>query len=355
MSYPKRPNHSKTEINRAGQSLVNNSPKTVEYQKALAIVNEWRVCHAYPISTFKSTLRKKVAGYKDPIVAQRLKRLPTIIDKLKRYPDMNLARMQDIGGIRSIVNTVKQVEELQSYYGDPTKLTHELVRLDDYIKNPKPDGYRGVHLVYRYDNTLARNEVAKDYKGLMIELQLRTKLQHTWSTAVETMGTFRGESLKSRQGSSAWLDFFALTSSAFAYVERTPLIPGYENLTPKQTYKAVSDSEKKLNVLDQIKGMATAAKVIHEGSIGGYYHLIVLNSETKMINITSFPQDRLEEASKVYAEEEAKAVAGENIEPVLVSVGRLKSLKAAYPNYFLDVRDFVEKVEAIKKLSNNEV
>lgn len=351
MSYPAKPGYSKSEINRAGQSLVDAKPGTPEYKNALKIVNEWRICHAYPINTFKATLRKKVSHYREPIVAQRLKRLPTIIDKLQRYPDMNLARMQDIGGVRGIVNSVPQVKSLQKYYGDKTRLTHELVRLDDYIQDPKSDGYRGVHLVYKYNNTLARNTDADQYKGLLIELQLRTKLQHTWATAVETMGTFRGEALKSRKGSKEWLEFFALTSSAFAYVERTPLIPGHEKLSPEETYKAVAEAEKKLNVLEQIRGMATAARVIHERSIGGYYHLIILNSQTNTIRIASFPQDALEEASKAYTEEEAKATAGEKIEPVLVSVGRLKSLKAAYPNYFLDVRDFIDKVEAIIKLT----
>ncbi len=45
---------------------------------------------------------------------------------------------------------------------------------------------------------------------LLIELQLRTRLQHEWATAVETMGTFLQSSLKSSQGPEEWLDFFSL-------------------------------------------------------------------------------------------------------------------------------------------------
>jgi len=33
-------------------------------------------------------------------VTQRLKRVPTIVDKLRREPTMQLASMQDIGGCR---------------------------------------------------------------------------------------------------------------------------------------------------------------------------------------------------------------------------------------------------------------
>lgn len=115
---------------------------------------------------------------------------------------MRLARMQDIGGVRGVVNTIKEVRELQGQYQDTTRFTHELIRGDDYISYPKDDGYRGVHLVYRYNNTLARNGSTEQYTGLLVELQLRTKLQHTWATAVETMGTFKGKSFKSHEGIS---------------------------------------------------------------------------------------------------------------------------------------------------------
>ncbi len=150
MTFALKPTHSKGTLNRAGQVLVTTGPDTIAYKNALKIVNEWRTCHAYPLNTFNSTLRHKVKRFPDALVAQRLKRLPTIIDKLGRYPDMKLAQMQDIGGIRAVVGSV----------------------------NPKPDGYRGVHLVFEYNNTLSRNGLAKNYSGLLVELQIRTDLQH---------------------------------------------------------------------------------------------------------------------------------------------------------------------------------
>lgn len=50
------------------------------------------------------------------------------------------------------------------------------------------------------------------------------------------MGTFLGQALKSRQGSQDWLDFFALVSSAFSYIEKTPQIPRYSELSPKNVH-----------------------------------------------------------------------------------------------------------------------
>lgn len=351
MSFPLVPPYSKSEINRAGQTLVSLKPNTEAYQSALEIVNAWRVCHAYPINTFNSTLRVKVRNFEDPIVAQRLKRLPTIINKLQRYPDMDLARMQDIGGVRAIVNSINEVRQLQAQYQDTNRFTHELTREDDYISDPKPDGYRGVHLVYKYNNTLARNSAASAYKGLLLELQLRTKLQHTWATAVETMGTFRGEALKSRQGSKQWLEFFALTSSAFAHVEETPVLPQYANLTAQETFRQVAKAESSLRVLEHIKGIAVAANAIHTKGAGGFYNLIILNPSDHTVQIKSYRADQLLMASNDYAATEAEVTKGSPVEPVLVSAGRLKSLRQAYPNYFLDVGDFVQKVELLIQVS----
>ena len=45
-----------------------------------------------------------------------------------------------------------------------------------------------------------KNKLVPHHDDLRIEMQIRTKLQHIWATAVETMGTFLGQALKSRQG-----------------------------------------------------------------------------------------------------------------------------------------------------------
>ena len=111
--------------------------------------------------------------------------MPTIIDKLKRYPNMKLTTMQDIGGVRAILNSVEDVYSLVSEYRESKRFAHELVDQKDYIQSPRDeDCYRSIHLIYRY-----RNSQAKNYNGLRIELQIRTRLQHLWATAVETMGT----------------------------------------------------------------------------------------------------------------------------------------------------------------------
>jgi ppGpp synthetase/RelA/SpoT-type nucleotidyltranferase len=53
------------------------------------------------LNTFQTNLRRRARGYATT-VAQRLKRRPTIIDKLKREPTMQLNMMHDIAGCRLI-------------------------------------------------------------------------------------------------------------------------------------------------------------------------------------------------------------------------------------------------------------
>jgi len=357
MSYCEACECSKGQIDRAGEALKSSSPEDESYANALAIVNNWRACHAYPINTFKSTLRKKVIGYNKPIVAQRLKRLSTIIDKLNRYPDMRLSRMNDIGGIRAVVDDMPELRKLQKQYKDKSRFSHKLNDEDDYINHPKSDGYRGIHLVYKYNNTLARKSTAWKYEGLLVELQIRTKLQHDWATAVETIGFLREEALKSQSGSRDWLKFFELVSCIFAYTENTPLVPGYEGKTMSELVNEVTVLANKLNAIDFIKGFSLAAKIIQDkrGARSGYYNLIVLNIPEKRVQIKAYKESDLKAATRDYAAAEAEIAKGANIEAVLVSAGALKSLKLAYPNYFLDIRSFAEKVKTIIDIANSGV
>lgn len=181
-------------------------------------------------------------------------------------------------------------------------------------------------------------------------MQIRTKLQHMWATAVETMGTFLGQALKSRQGDQEWLDFFALISSAFAHMESCTLVPRFEHLSKDNTFVAVANAEKHLHALNIMSGLSVAAKAISmdKASRKGYsYHLIILDSLERRVRIMAYDRDSFEHAIADYGKAEANAANGEKIEPVLVSAGPIDTLRRAYPNFFLDIRDFLKQVRLI--------
>jgi hypothetical protein len=353
MAFASVPKASKNQINKAGERLKSEKIIRFEdisaYADALELAGQWRACHAYPINTFQATLRDKVRGWHgEPIVAQRLKRMPTIIDKLRRYPAMKLTTMHDIAGIRAILESVEQVQELAEQYRKSRKLEHELSREDDYIAHPRDtDGYRSIHLIYKY-----RNARARAYDGLRLELQLRTRLQHMWATAVETMGTLLGQALKSRQGDQDWLDFFAIVSSAFAHMEKTTRIPRFSALTKAATFAAVAEAEGRINALDIMGGVSSAVSTISKRQSGGqssFYHLIILDSLNRRVEIKPYDRDSVEKATRDYTALEARAASGEKIEPVLVSAGPIDKLRRAYPSFFLDIEEFVRTVATITK------
>jgi len=350
--FPK-PLYTRGQVNKAGELI--RAAYQVETQDAAAgvdpddfywayeVLGNWRACHNYPINTFQATLRSKLRGIdREATVAQRLKRFPSIVAKLQRFKDMQLARMQDIGGLRAIVESVAKVRKLEKAYLS-ANFRHELVAPHkDYIQKPKTDGYRSIHLVYKY-----KNEHEPAYDGLQLELQLRTRLQHAWATAVETMSTFLGQALKSGQGESKWRAFFEISGAAIALLEQCPPVPGYETLSERETFQRVADAEGNLHVLEKLRGFSVAADKIRKGKGQGAYHLVVLDSVKKAVFLTPYSIARFEEANAAYAQVEKRSHEGEPIEAVLVAAGPIEALKRAYPNFFLDTHEFILQIERV--------
>ena len=328
--------YSKNAVNKAGTALIGNDSSL--HDEAKTILDNWRACHVAPLNSFQTSLRLKLKRIDpDALVSQRLKRMPSIISKLERNPGMNLARMQDIGGIRTVVSNMREVRALESYYKNGTRVFTIVKGGKDYINYPKESGYRSVHQIFKCRN------------GFSIELQIRTQIQHSWATAVETMGTFLNHSLKSSEGPEEWLKFFSLASSAFAVLESTPRIDEYQKLTDEETFKLLLEKEKELNVINKLSGFRVVAKHISNDRKNGKYHLIILDLDKKMANIKSFEAKHVHIANEKYSEMEEEVRKGKNIQVVLVASESVSALKKAYPSYFLDSQYFFKNLEVVRK------
>lgn len=341
-----KPIYSKGQIDRAAKMLVNPGANDGGGDtSALVIVNNWRAAHNFPLNTFQVTLRKKsqdIDGSR--LVAQRIKRMSSIEAKLARFPRMRMSQMQDIGGCRAILSSVKNVERLVEKY-TTSDIKHKLDSLDDYINNPKESGYRGVHMIYRYNSD---REGPSVYNGLFVEMQIRTRLQHTWATAVETVGTFLQQALKSSMGEAQWLRFFSLMGSAFAIKERCPaMVPGTP-LEEKSLNAEIRDIEARLNVRSVLTMYQQAIRVAKDGlKKGDHYYLLTLEPSKHQMRVTGFKKTQLVEASEKYVSEEARIANTPGSEAVLVSVDSIASLERAYPNYFLDTTTFLAELERL--------
>jgi len=280
-------------------------------------------------------------GFKDALIAQRLKRSVSIVSKLQRFPRMKLSTMQDIAGLRAVMKNVNQVRVLEKNYRQ-SSFNHKLLDQKDYISNPAESGYRGIHLIYEYINI---NK--PESNGLKIELQIRTKLQHTWATAVETMGTFLEYSLKSSQGPVNWLEYFSLVSAGFAILENCKVQAKYEHLTPVTIFQNIFDDSKRLNVSEKLKAFTVAADAINQSESNSKYNLITLNLEKRFVKVKSYSTRQLEQANIDYTNIEKEINKGAPIQAVLVSTNSIDSLRKAYPSYFLDTQEFLNKLNLI--------
>jgi hypothetical protein len=331
------PEYSRSGVDRAAQTFMDPTSAPVEREDARAIINNWRSSHSFPLNTMQVNLRNRATRVDpDALVAQRIKRLPSIEQKLDRFSGMRLSRMQDIGGCRAVVADVESVRQVVEAFRE-SKSLHELIRQDDYVDRPQTSGYRSWHLVYRY-----KSETMTTYNGLAIEVQVRTRLQHAWATAVETVGTFTRQSLKSSRGEEDWLRFFALMGSAVASIEGTASVPG----TPVDHVELKSEIRRLATDLDVINRLEAFADTLRFSGLGDAQRLnekyYVLELDVRptgaMLSVTGFREQIA--ASDHFATTERLAEKVPSLDVVMVSVGALVSLRRAYPNYYLDTKNF---------------
>lgn len=200
--------YSKSQVNRAGDIFrhvtTRDSVAVDELMRAIDVLNNFRAVHEYALIKANMGLRSMVrtAACRSPRVSQRLKRRSTIIDKLRREPSMALSRMQDIGGARAVLGDLDEVNRVFA------RLRHngKVQRHKDYIADPAPSGYRSLHVIVTYDDRL-------------IEVQLRTTVQHEWAFTVERLGGRIDQDIKGGEGPREIHNFLRAISEAMALEE----------------------------------------------------------------------------------------------------------------------------------------
>lgn len=301
------------------------------------VMDSWRSSHAFPLNTMQVTLRNRSARVNSASqVVQRLKRAPSVVAKLRRYSGMSLSRMQDLGGCRSIVSKVNEVFEIRDLY-QSSRDRHKLATIKDYIENPQDSGYRGVHLVYRYES-----ERTNKYNGHRIEIQLRTATQHAWATAVEIAGVYVRSPLKSSIGPGEWLQFFRLTSAVFSGLEGTTPVTGTQN--EKDVITALRKINSQLGAIQKLRTFNTAHSHIASNRRKSDSHFILtLDLRNRRSTIEAF--SAIAPAAERYAALEQECLEDPLIDIVLVAAENVDAAAMAYPNYFGDTRQFLALVE----------
>ena len=113
-------------------------------------------------------------------IKSRLKSLPSIQDKLERkHLPMTLKAIEenlnDVAGVRVICAFPEDVYTLANALLKQDDI--ELIDRKDYIQNPKPSGYRSLHLIVSVPIFLENEK-----RIMKVEIQLRTIAMDCWAS-----------------------------------------------------------------------------------------------------------------------------------------------------------------------------
>jgi hypothetical protein len=326
--------YSTRKVSKAGKVLIDPNASEQARSEALEIFENWRGAHSFPMNWFHKSLTNLASSFAN--VVQRPKRLEAVQAKLLRKPDLQLGSMNDIAGVRAIVPSIdgfdRFVEKCRAAWTD-----HELKREpDDYITNPPSDtGYRSLHLVYRFKGT------DPSFNGRLVEVQIRTREQHAWATAVETVDLIQGQSLKAGQGHPDWQRFFALMSSAMARRESRPLVPNTPT-DPQELENELRRYTELLQVQRHLQVYGAITRIFQREEATSHFFLIEHDVNSKETLVKPYPESDVRQAYQDVAEAER---AGKNV--VLTAARNFEQLREAYPNWFSDTANFLTILNSV--------
>lgn len=328
---------SKRVVVNAGKAIKGRHPvATEDLIEAYRIAHGWRDGHLGPMRRIRAELSGQVRQISPQgIAAGRLKRFQSIRRKLQRQ-NLSLFQMQDIAGVRAIVSDIGEVNRLAAFYLNGASRHEVLATADDYIMAPKADGYRSRHLVLRFtgpENVTGGNRI-------VVEVQLRTQLQHAWATAVEAVGLMRNENLKAGEGDRDWLRFFELVSGEFAAEESCAMVPGVP-VDAVRRRREMAEIAHRINAVATLEGYNQALRHIesHSGHRGGLY-LVQFDSAAKTVAVNTYSS-----FTRMSGQAFNDELLNDRPDTLIVSLDQFEDLRAAYPNYFLDVRLFTERLK----------
>ena len=339
------PKYGKKAVRKAGEALISDWKDFRAVARSFDVLSNWRSAHAYPIQAVLMLLRGKASTVDTKaLIVQRLKRTPSILAKLRRERGMKLERMEDIGGCRAVVATTKHARRLARLLVE-SRTRHNLCRERDYISRPKSSGYRGIHLVYRYGGE------KKAFEGLAVEVQIRSKIQHSWATAVEVAGAFTRYALKASQGPNEWLDYFKYASAELARLEGCEVHPDLAGIDTAAELDRLSE---KLDVRHRLRTFAVTTENLGKQTHNKTdFFLLVLDMKESIVQVTRFAVHELDAATDRYAMLEKQFRKDDFRDVVLVSASSISALKQGYPNYFADTAAFVGYLEQADRASNS--
>lgn len=151
-----------------------------EFQEAMMMYT----CAIREVKTKLEVLNDElsVRNQRNPIelIKSRVKKPLSIVEKLQRRSlpvslDSMVNNLDDVAGIRVICSFVDDIYAVANMLVSQDDIT--VIAIKDYIKNPKPNGYRSYHLILEVPVFFSDQK-----KSMRVEVQIRTIAMDFWAS-----------------------------------------------------------------------------------------------------------------------------------------------------------------------------
>ncbi len=118
-------------------------------------------------------------------IKMRIKSMQSIMEKLERKNipysfDNVMANINDIAGIRVICSFTSDIYKIAKMLASQNDMN--VLEIKDYIKNPKPSGYRSLHMLVEVPVFFSERMM-----NLRVEIQIRTIAMDFWASLEHKM------------------------------------------------------------------------------------------------------------------------------------------------------------------------
>ncbi|WP_372069965.1 RelA/SpoT domain-containing protein (plasmid) [Tistrella mobilis] len=294
------------------------------------IFEEYRKNHLQPLTELTVKVQNWLSQYnKENYVAQRLKRRPQILRKLRRL-SVRLSQLQDIGGCRIIVENNADVDYIMNFIQDKMRSDRlgKIIRRTDYRQEGRDNsGYRALHVII-------------EINGYKLELQIRSRMQHYWSESIERTSLLYGHRLKEGEGDSSVIQYFKKFSNILYKIESGLSIPQADEIA-LQDMRVTAESI-----------ISAAGKL---GSLGGHVNSNIIREMSEKERRSPSPVNNwilvldwsdgnfaawdlvsrdVDDSVRKYSEYERMYPNDDQFEVVLIGSSRISSVYHTHSHYF---------------------
>lgn len=190
----------KSQVNKLGKEIRSNIKLGEDPSlDLLENLQEYRTSYKDDLSAvFEKISDIAKNARKDSITSFRIKRIESILSKIKRQPTMSLGNMGDIAGCRILLYSEDSVYKVI----DNIRGSFIVKSENDYLLQNKDDGYRGFH--FYIESPINPNKT--------IEIQVRTVKSHKWASMVEIIDILFNLRIKEGQKHPDFQKFHLLLS-----------------------------------------------------------------------------------------------------------------------------------------------